>query len=247
MGSVARDADRPRGRSADIEGVLRAAIAGALGLELAVRLLVGLGLLQRGDLALGEDEALLRHLGLERLQPVLHGPEVMPTPDRAHPERRDRHAALQQVVGDAHLAPGRLLDRQGDDGLLDLRRHSVLQDRLAARQLLQSELAAFVVKLLEAIEAVARVAHHLAGLRDVAELLGKFEQSHFGADDLLILGHDGVLWKTPWRGLRNPDQLRPRHGSRRASGNTVRQIKSKLSQMSAAWAASTTMRWSCRC
>ena len=140
---------------ADVEGVLRAAIAGAFGLELAVRLLVGLGLLQRGELALGEDEALLRHLGLQRLQPVLHGSRSWRRQIERTPEGRDRHAALQQIVGDAHLAPGRLLDRQGDDGLLDLRRHPVLQDRLAARQLLQSELAAFVVKLLEAVEAVA--------------------------------------------------------------------------------------------
>ena len=36
---------------ADIERVLRAAIAGAFGLELAMGLLVGLGLLQRGELA----------------------------------------------------------------------------------------------------------------------------------------------------------------------------------------------------
>jgi hypothetical protein len=33
---------------------------------------------------------------------------------------------------------------------------------------------------------------------------------------------------TPWRGLRNPDQLRPRHGSIRASEDTIRQIKLKL-------------------
>ena len=37
----------------DIEGVLRPAIARALALELAMRLLVGLGLLERGDLRLG--------------------------------------------------------------------------------------------------------------------------------------------------------------------------------------------------
>jgi hypothetical protein len=34
--------------------------------------------------------------------------------------------------------------------------------------------------------------------------------------------------ETPWRGLRNPGQLRPRHGSNRASEDTVRQIKLKL-------------------
>ena len=37
-------------QGADIEGVLRPAIARALALELAVRFLVGLGLLERGDL-----------------------------------------------------------------------------------------------------------------------------------------------------------------------------------------------------
>ena len=51
------------------------------------------------------------------------------------------------------------------------------------------QLAAFVVELLEAVEAVAAVAHHLAGLADVAELLGQLQQSNFGADDLLFGGH----------------------------------------------------------
>jgi len=42
-----------------------------------------------------------------------------------------------------------------------------------------------------------------------------------------------VSSETPWRGLRNPGQLRPRHGSNRASEDTVRQIKLKLIQISA--------------
>jgi hypothetical protein len=37
---------------------------------------------------------------------------------------------------------------------------------------LQGEFAAFVVKLLESVEAVATVAHHFAGLRNIAELFG---------------------------------------------------------------------------
>ena len=41
--------------------------------------------------------------------------------------------------------------------------------------------------------------------------------------------------ETPWRGLRNPGQLRPRHGSNRASEDTVRQIKLKLIQHRATW------------
>jgi hypothetical protein len=43
--------------------------------------------------------------------------------------------------------------------------------RLPATDLLQRQLAAFVVQLFKAIEAVAAVPHHLAGLADIAELL----------------------------------------------------------------------------
>jgi len=57
---------------ADVKGILRAAIAGAFALELAMRLLVGLGLLERGDLRFGEQDALLCDFGLERLEAVLH-------------------------------------------------------------------------------------------------------------------------------------------------------------------------------
>ena len=49
---------------ADVESVLRAAIAGTFGFELALHFLFGLGLLERGELGLGEDEAFLRHLRL---------------------------------------------------------------------------------------------------------------------------------------------------------------------------------------
>ena len=37
-----------------------------------MRFLVGLGLLERRDLRLGEQDAILRHLGLECLQAQLH-------------------------------------------------------------------------------------------------------------------------------------------------------------------------------
>src|ERR1700730_2156402 len=68
---------------AHIEGVLCAAIAGTFGFELTLHLFLGFGLLERGELALGEDEAFLRHLRLERLQSVFHSCEVVPPPDRA--------------------------------------------------------------------------------------------------------------------------------------------------------------------
>jgi hypothetical protein len=50
-----------------------------------------------------------------------------------------------------------LLDRQVDDGVLNLRLHPVAQDRLAFGDLGQRELATLLVELLEAIEAIPAV------------------------------------------------------------------------------------------
>src|SRR5262245_20071078 len=64
----------------------------------------------------------------------------------------------------ADLSEGRLLDGQRYDVVLDLLRHAVLQHWLLAADFLQGQFAALVVELLEPVEAVAAVAHHLAGL-----------------------------------------------------------------------------------
>jgi len=189
---------------ANIEGVLGAAVAGAFALELAMRLLVGLGLLERDDLRLGQDEAALRHLGLQRLQPLLHVLQVLALPHAPHPERRDRYVLLPQLIRDPHLAPGRLLDRQLDHRLLDLRRHAVLQDRLLATDLLQGQLATFVIQLLEAIKAVTALPHDLAGLADIAELLGQLQQPDLVADHLLVVGHRGLLSRRRRGGAISP-------------------------------------------
>ena len=42
-------------------------------------------------------------------------------------------------------------------------------------------------------QAVARIAHDLAGLADIAELLGQLQQADLGADDLLFGSYDGGL------------------------------------------------------
>ena len=117
---------------------------------------------------------------------------------RSHTERTPKGEMLMPRLRssfDTRTCPkAGLLDRQGNDGLLDLRCHAVLQDGFAPRDLLQGQLPAFVVELLEAIEAVTRIAHHLAGLADIAELLGQFEEASLGPDDLLLFSHGGVLW-----------------------------------------------------
>jgi len=67
---------------------------------------------------------------------------------------------------------------------------------------------AFVVKLLEAIEAVAAIAHHLAGLTHIAELFGKLQQPNFGPDDLLFCRH-GVLQSAEAGRFATPTTPRP--------------------------------------
>src|SRR4051794_18489075 len=87
-----------------VEGVLGAAIARALALELAVRLLLGLGLFERGELALGQNETVLRDLRLERLEALLHGLEIVALPHAADAGRGDGVAALTDLVGYPDLA-----------------------------------------------------------------------------------------------------------------------------------------------
>jgi hypothetical protein len=84
-------------------------------------------------------------------------------------------AKLPHFVGDADLAKGRLVQRKLNDPRRDLGRGPVRQDRLLAGDFLQGELAAFVIELLESVEAVAAIAEHLASLAHIAELLGKLQ------------------------------------------------------------------------
>src|SRR3954449_12458504 len=118
-------------------------------------------------------------------------------------------AAGADLVGDPDLAEGGLLQRERDDGRLDLGRRAVGQQGLTTGELLKGELAAGVVELLEAVEAVARGAHHLAGLAHVAELLGELQKAHFGPDDLLLFGHGRCPMKRRGWALRTPTAPRP--------------------------------------
>jgi hypothetical protein len=116
--------------------------------------------------------AVLRRLGLKRLQAMLHRGQIVALPHAAHP--RWRGPIARAALAPPRPEPGprraaRSLDRQLDHRLLDLRRGAVLQDRLPAADLLRRQLA-FVVQLLKPIKAVAAVPHHLAGLADIAEL-----------------------------------------------------------------------------
>src|SRR5262245_60415117 len=86
---------------ADIERILGAAVTRMLALELAVRLLLGLGLFQRHDLRLGQHQALLGALGFQRLEPLVHRLQVVAQPHTAHAGGGNREPALPQFVGNA--------------------------------------------------------------------------------------------------------------------------------------------------
>jgi len=154
-----------------------------------MRLVVLASPLEGGNLGFGEHQPVLGALGLQCLQSLTGGLQVVALPDAAHAGGRDGQAATPEFVGHAHLAIGRLLGSERDHGVLDRRLDAVLQDRLALSDLRQGDLATLLVKLLKTIEAVPRVPHDLAGLADVAELLGEFQHTKLGADNLLGLVH----------------------------------------------------------
>jgi hypothetical protein len=106
------------------------------------------GLFQGDNLRLGQDKTLLCDLGFQRFQSFVHRLEIMALPDASHAGRRDREATLPHLVGDTDLAERRLIEREGDNLRLNLRRDPVRHHRLLARDFLQRQLATFVVESL---------------------------------------------------------------------------------------------------
>ncbi len=82
----------------DIERVLCAAVARTFALKFAMRFFVGLRLLQRNDLRLGQHEALLSDLGLQGLEPFPHGLQIMPEPDAPDARGGDRQGSFAEFV-----------------------------------------------------------------------------------------------------------------------------------------------------
>ena len=111
----------------------------------------------------------------ERLQPVTK-------PDPADAGRGDVVPPLAELVAHSYPAERRLLEREADDRLFDLRRRPIPQIRLPAGLLEQGFDAALFDRLLVPVERVAGVAHDLAGLRHVAELLGQPQQANLVFD-----------------------------------------------------------------
>src|SRR3982074_1506852 len=169
----------------------------------------------------------------------------MALPDAAHAGRRDRVAKFPHFVGDADLAEGRLLQRKFNDPLRDLGRGPVRQDRLLAADLLQRQLAAFVIEILEAVEAIAAIAEHLAGLAHIAKLPGELQQAHLSLDNLLVLRHRWCPHKRPrpgspqpWPAPRPPRlSLRPYDTKCRIKYQLVQRDRPDIARKRARWKA----------
>jgi hypothetical protein len=83
--------------------------------------------LERGELRLGENAALLGDVGFERLQAGLHRQQILSQPDTAHAPRRDAAALFRELIGHLILPPGRLLERERHDRLFQVARDTIMQ------------------------------------------------------------------------------------------------------------------------
>src|ERR1700749_2962206 len=168
-----------------------------LAVELAMGLFVELGFLQRHQLTLSQHPTILGDLRFQSLQPLLHRLQVVAHPNAAYAKRRHLGAALLQLVGGPRLAPGGLVDGHSHHHRLDLRRGAVLQIGLGACDLGQRKIPTLLIQIPEAIEAIARIAHHSAGLGHAAQLLSQLQQPDLSLDHLTLGGrHDGLPGET---------------------------------------------------
>jgi hypothetical protein len=132
---------------------------------------------------------LLHGLSFQSLEPLRKSLQIVSQPNTTNSGWRYHHASLGKFVGHPDLTQSWLVHRQFHDRLLDVLFNPVLDAGLTPTDFLQSQLTALVVHLLEAVEAVPRVAHHLAGLRNAAQHLRQVKQTHLVLDDLLIRVH----------------------------------------------------------
>src|SRR3954463_5539747 len=97
----------------------------------------------------------------------------MSQPNAAHPTWRCEQPAFRKFVSNPYLSKCGLFDRQLHHRLFDVRLGPGLQTWLPPADLLQPQLAALPVQFFEPVEAIARVAHHLASLGNTSEHVGK--------------------------------------------------------------------------
>lgn len=71
--------------------------------------------------------------------------------------------------------------------------HAILEERCLSGNLLEDGLAASLLPLLKAIEAIAAIAHQPTGLGNIVELLGSLTDTHLSLDAFLVRRHGPLL------------------------------------------------------
>jgi hypothetical protein len=151
--------------------------------------------LQQAGLFLGQLDGALGGRFFQAQQALMLGQEIVAAPDTPHPARRDLDAAQRQLVGDPHGAVAGMLQRVGQNRLLDLGRYPVGMRSPGAGQPVQQPLGTIGLEVApDLVKLLARIAHDLAGLADVGQLASQFEQAQLASCYLLLRGHVDPLW-----------------------------------------------------
>lgn len=117
---------------ADVEGVLRAEIAGVRRVDLAAGNVIIALFLQGHDLGLSQHRASLGDVRFQCDEPLLEVGQVVAQPDRPHTGGAHKAAALAQLIAHAHLAVRRLLQSIGQHGLLNCFVDPILEIRASS-------------------------------------------------------------------------------------------------------------------
>jgi len=155
------------------EGVDGYKLPGGMDFDVALAEL-GVEALERLDLLFGELDLALADRLVQPKQSLVAGLEVVAHPRAPHSARTDLEPSEHQFVGHALGSVGRMLERVGQDRLLDRGRDAVGVRSLASRQPVEQPLGAVDLKVAaDLIEVLPAVAQNPARLRDVAEFLGQ--------------------------------------------------------------------------
>ncbi len=135
---------------------------------------LGAEALQEPDLLVGERDAAFGDGLLQAQQALMAGHQVVAAPDAAHAAGRHLEALENQLLGHPERPVGGVIERVGEDRLLDLLRHPVGVRPPGARQPVDQPLGAVgLVVAPDLVELLPGVAHEAAGPGHVVEVLGQ--------------------------------------------------------------------------
>ena len=139
-------------------------------------------------------------MALETHQAFVARLDVVAEPDAPDAARADVHVVEAQLVRHVLRPSRRLVEREVEDSVLNVGSDTI-RVRVARAALLLDERgdAADLEGALHLVERIAVVAHQLAGLRDVAELLSELQQGQLPSGTVAGGGHSVLQGFGLWR------------------------------------------------